>query len=158
IRTSARPSTPSGSGSRPSRMQSEKYSSWRELIAFRKAAFLCLALDGQLILQRRSQIICWLQTQRPFGTDDLIRRHIVCSEAAGERRQPVARELHDGAGHFFDLMESLAGIAHANGTDFEWFVLEQIARGVDAVDADVVQGSAAKIGTQPNIALLHLHG
>ena len=97
------------------------------------------------------------QSKPAVRTDQLVLRHIRGAKAAGEHRHAFARKSKQRAGHFLDLGEPLLAIVCGEPHDFDWLVAKQVARGIDAIDADVVKRPAAEILAHSDVAGLDLH-
>ena len=97
-RTSARPSSPSGSGCLSSSTQSEKYfvspPKWSRSA---ETLLACLLADGQLVRQPLLPGVSGRHLQIALRADDPVLAHRVRAVAERERPQPLAGETHDDA-------------------------------------------------------------
>jgi len=78
-----------------------------------------------------------------FRANKIVVANISGAEAARERRQSFVRKAHDRAGHFLDFGEALFAVIRGQSDDFDWFVAKQVARCVDAINANVEECAAA---------------
>src|SRR5579871_896066 len=124
----------------------------RKLIALGERRFLRLAVKGQVVLQLADEVVGWIKPQIALGTDHAIAGNLHGAEVARKGGHTVAGKTQNRAGHLLDLAEAFLAIVGADRENLRWLGLEQIARGIDAVDADVVQRAAAGLLAQTNVA------
>src|SRR5437667_10493669 len=124
----------------------------RELVALRvgDGAFL-LALARDVMLETTGELVAGLDAQRALRTDDAVFRSVVGAEAHAEGREPLARKAqHAGRGFF-----NVAFLPGSHGERLDRLGAEDMARGVDAINADVVQRTAAALRLEADIGRLH---
>ncbi len=95
--------------------------------------------------------------QLPLRADDPILRDVVGVEAGDERRDPLAVETQDRGRRLVDLGERRRAAVHRDCHHFLGLGAEQVARGVDAVDADVVQRAPAVGALRADVTGPHAH-
>src|SRR5262249_60672608 len=77
------------------------------------------------------------------------------AETARERGQTLARETQGRTGHLFDFGEAFFAIICSEADNLDGFVAKQVARSVNAIDADIEQCAAAERFSCADIALLY---
>src|SRR5919108_2622225 len=98
-----------------------------------------------------------IHSQIAAGADDLIKGDISRTETRGEDGEPVLGETQHGTGHFVNFVESGIRPGCAPGERFQRLILEQVARGIDAINAEIVKRAAAQLSLGANIAPSDLH-
>src|SRR5438876_3843636 len=78
------------------------------------------------------------------------------AKTARKYRHSFVREPHDGAGRFLDFREALFTIVCGQPNYFDWLIAKQIARCVDAIDADVEERAATQIFSSAYVVLFYL--
>ena len=106
----------------------------------------------EAVLQRRGVLVGRIDREVALGADQAVGRDVGGAEAAGERGQAVAGEAQHRAHRFLDLVERARRRSRAH---LHRLVAEQLARGVDAVDADVVERAAAGVALHADVAGHH---
>ena len=105
------------------------------------------------MLQRRRVLIGRLEREVALGADDAVLGRVGGAEAAQEARQALTGKAQHRAHRLLDL----AGAPRRHRAYLDRLVAEQPARGVDAVDADVVERAAAQGALEANVPGHHLH-
>ena len=111
-----------------------------------------IAADGFRIL------INGIHAQLSAGADNLVRSRIARPEAGRERSQPLPRKTQDRRSHFVYFPEARLAVVGARGEHFERFRAKKVARGIDAINTDVIERSSAEFLLQPDIALFDVPG
>src|SRR5688572_11455452 len=107
-----------------------------ELVALGIGVFSGSAVDGDIELHGFGMLVGLLDSQRAPGSYHLIHRGICRSEAARERGQALLRKSHGGARHLIDLPKTLFTVISRVTKDLERFGAKQVARRIDAIDAN----------------------
>src|SRR4030095_9890926 len=124
-----------------------------KLIAWFKGFLGLFAIDGGNAFQFSLILVSILQPKLALRANKIVVADVSGAETARERRQAFTWEPHDGGGHFFDFGKTLFAVIRGQSDDFDWLVAKQVARCVDAINANVEECAAAQIFSRANIAL-----
>src|SRR2546421_690046 len=96
------------------------------------------------------------RTERPSSAD---RKSASMTRTSASPSSPLAPEAHQAPPPGRTARtEALVRVARPEGDPLDRLGAEEVARGVDAVHADVPNGAAAQLGLRPDVVLLHLIG
>jgi hypothetical protein len=129
----------------------------RELIALRELFPALLFADGELVSQAFRILERGLADDAAFRADYLITRAVRGAEAADDVRGAIAGELHDDVHGFRHLGEARIAGVRGRRPHLSRLRREHIARGIDAIDADVPLGAAAELAVEADVSGLDLH-
>ena len=113
--------------------------------------------DGQRVAERLGIFIRRLGVDVALGADDAEIGDAVGVEAGGERREPIAVETQQARRHLVDLRHVRSRAVDRRGEHRRRLRAEHQARGVDAVDAEVVERAAAELALGADAARLGVH-
>ena len=110
------------------------------------------SINGDGCPQAAYVFISGFNPHPPFGADDFVHSAIRSAETAGESGQETMRKTQDGAGRFVHFPKAPITSLSGHDSDFHRFAAEKIPRGIDAIDADVVERTATQLWHQPDVA------
>src|SRR5688572_1699063 len=122
-----------------------------KLVALAEALAGGPTVDRQLVGEAFRVFICGVNDKLTSGADDPVGGHVRGVETRHERRDALPLEAQQGTGRFVDLAQLGGPAVDAEGHHFRRLGPEEIPGGVDAVDADVVQRSAAHVLLRPDV-------
>ena len=114
-------------------------------------------MNGQVVDQVADVFISGFNSQVTLCSNHTIAGRICRSETARECRNAVVGKPQHGGSHFVDFAESWVHSVSTGREDLVRFIMEQVAGGIDAIDANVVQGATARSLLQPDSPFLRLH-
>ena len=157
MRTSARPSSPEGSGFLSFSTQSEKYTnSAAKLVALGKRFFLFALAMRDLCFERLHHFVSRIHLEHALRADDFKDRPIGHAEATGEGSETIAGKLKQTGRRRRHLAKALVVVSKVPSENFFRLGAKQISRGIDAIDAQVIDSTTTNILLEPRITWLDL--
>lgn len=117
-----------------------------------------IAIDGHFQDGGHGVVIGLDGAQFAFGADDFKIGGVFGAETGGEAGQAFPGKAERGGGHFLDAAEARIGAGGGKAKSLDGFIAKDVAGGVDAVDADVVERAAGVLPLGADISGVHLHG
>ena len=130
---------------------------WRKLIAWFEDLLRFFLTNCSHAFQFSLILVSILQPKLALRANKIVVADVSGAETARERRQAFTWEPHDCGGHFFDFGKTLFAVIRGQSDDLDWLVAKQVARCVDAINADVEESASTEVLSGANVALFYLH-